>query len=86
MHKIIVETHLGWELVQKPKEKLTVQEQRVLIGICEQLTNHEIARRLLVSEHTVKNHRKHLKKKLNIDHTAGLIVYAIKEGLFKVLY
>lgn len=84
LHEVISETHGAWSLVNQEVQTLTKAEEQVLIEVCKQQSSREIAEKLFLSEHTIKNHRKHIKQKLNINHTAGLIVYAIKTGLFVV--
>ncbi len=63
---------------------LTGREREVLQLIAEGHTNREIARLLKLSVKTVDVHRAHLKEKLQIHDTAGLIKYAIRKGLIKL--
>jgi DNA-binding NarL/FixJ family response regulator len=84
LHKVISRNQGIWSLVNQEEQTLTKAEEQVLKEVCKQQSSREIAEKLFLSEHTVKNHRKHIKQKLNINHTAGLIVYAIKTGLFVV--
>jgi two-component system nitrate/nitrite response regulator NarL len=63
-----------WELVETSGVELTAQEQKVLLGICEQQANADIAKADGVSVHTIKTHRKNLKSKLKIQHNAGLVI------------
>ena len=51
---------------QQPRPTLTPQEQRVFHLIGNGKTNHEIARILGISEHTVKIHRKRIAQKLDL--------------------
>jgi DNA-binding NarL/FixJ family response regulator len=60
---------------------LTAREKEVLKLIAEGKKNKEIAELLFISIHTVHNHRKNIKRKLNIDKNAELIAYAIQQGL-----
>ena len=48
---------------------LTEQEMRMAALIKKGLTNKKIARMLFISEHTVKTHRKNIRKKLKIQNT-----------------
>ncbi len=61
--------------------QLTAREQEILNLICQQKTAQEIAEQLFITKRTVEGHKNNLLSKLGIKNTAGLIVYAIKEGL-----
>ncbi len=67
------------ELVQ-----LSQREKEVLFEICEQKTNKEIAEKLFISVRTVEGHRNNLISKTQSKNTAGIIVYAIENGFYKV--
>jgi two-component system nitrate/nitrite response regulator NarL len=60
---------------------LTTREREVLVLIAEGLTNPQIAEKLFVSPHTVDSHRKNLLTKFEVNNTAGLIKWAVKNGL-----
>lgn len=69
----------------KPKNThLTKREVEVLKIICNDKTSKEIGNELKISSRTVENHRKNLLKKTNSMGTAGLVIYAIKNELFKI--
>jgi DNA-binding NarL/FixJ family response regulator len=61
---------------------ITSREMEVLTGICLQLCAKEIGIKYFISEHTVNNHRSSIMKKLKIDNTVGLVLYAVKNGIF----
>jgi len=63
---------------------LTSREKEVLQYICRELTNAEIATKLFISPRTVEGHRNSLLIKAGCRNTAGLVVFAIKNGLFEV--
>jgi DNA-binding NarL/FixJ family response regulator len=85
LHDVIAhEPIAGWTLVDQQTEALSLMEEKVLKGICEQTSNKEIAEKLFLSEETVKTHRRNIKRKLKITHTAGLIIYAIKTGKYLI--
>ena len=45
------------------------------------MTNKKIAANLLISIHTVENHRAHLSEKLGSKNVASLVQFAIEKGL-----
>ncbi len=61
--------------------ELTEREKDVLKLIAQEFTTHEIADKLFISFHTVETHRKNLIGKLNVKNIAGLVKYAIQQGL-----
>ena len=72
----------------KPKEKkegipLSKRELEVLQLIAEEFTNPEIAEKLFISIRTVDTHRRNLIEKLAVKNTAGLVKYAIRNGIIE---
>lgn len=62
---------------------LSKREQEVLTLIADEYTAVEIADQLFISQHTVNSHKKNLLSKLGVKNTAGLIKYALLNGLIK---
>lgn len=62
---------------------LSKREVGVLKEVASGLSNKQIARRLGISEKTVRNHLSHIYAKLNISDRAQLMLWAIKKGLAK---
>jgi DNA-binding NarL/FixJ family response regulator len=60
---------------------LTRREVEVVQLVAEGLTNGQIARRLVLSEATVKTHLNHVLSKLDVDGRPGLVAWAWREGL-----
>ena len=60
---------------------LTEREQEVLELLAEDLSNEEIAERLVISKHTVARHRENLMRKLGLHSRSELVKYAIRNGL-----
>lgn len=60
---------------------LTKREMEVLRLITEGMTNAEIARKLYISEKTVKNHVSRILRKLNVEDRTQAAVFAIKNDL-----
>lgn len=63
---------------------LSGQERKVLQLVAEGRTNKEMAELLKISVHTVHVHRTSLMAKLDLHNRAGLIRYALREGLAKL--
>jgi DNA-binding NarL/FixJ family response regulator len=64
-----------------PKDTITSRELEVLQLIARQKTTKEIAEELYLSPKTVEAHKSNLFSKTGVKNVAGLIMYAIKEGL-----
>lgn len=60
---------------------LTPRQRDILRLIAEGLTTQAIANRLQISVKTVEGHRTQLMERLNIHDVAGLVRFAIREGL-----
>lgn len=67
-----------------PAGPLTVRQREVLQLIAAGLSSKEIARRLDIALKTVDTHRTQLMKALDIHEVAGLVRYALREGLISV--
>jgi DNA-binding NarL/FixJ family response regulator len=65
---------------------LTDRELLILKMICNELTNAEIAEKLFISSRTVDGHRTNLLGKIGCKNTAGLVIFAIKYGVFEVQF
>lgn len=66
-------------------EGLTVTEREIEIikFIAEGLSNKQIADKLSLSTHTVNTHRKNIMNKLEVNNTAGIVMYAVKNQLLE---
>ena len=69
------------KLLRKRNADLTSRELEVIQLVAEGFANKQIADELAISVKTVEKHRQQLKKKLNIQDTAGLTRYAISAGI-----
>lgn len=63
------------------RPQLTNRETEILGYIAQSLTSREIADKLDLSVRTVNTHRANLMQKLNIHDTAGLVRFAIQNGI-----
>lgn len=66
------------------KPGYTEKEKAIIRLICEEFSNKEIAARLGISMRTVEGHRERIQEKMKVRNTAGIVVNAIREGIFKV--
>jgi DNA-binding NarL/FixJ family response regulator len=62
-------------------EKITPREFEILNLITREFTNDDIANKLDISKRTVEAHRKNMIYKFGLRNTAGLVHYAVKNGL-----
>jgi two-component system nitrate/nitrite response regulator NarL len=60
---------------------LTSREQEITAYVAQGDNNRVIAEKLLISEHTVKNHMKNILVKLALENRVQLTAFAIKHGL-----
>lgn len=60
---------------------LSRREKEILKHIAEEYTTPEIADKLCISQNTVNTHRKNLISKLGVKSVAGLVKYAMNNGL-----
>jgi DNA-binding NarL/FixJ family response regulator len=63
--------------------ELTDREKLILQLICKELTNSEIAEKLQLSTRTVDGHRNNILAKTGCRNTAGLVLYAVNNGIFE---
>lgn len=58
--------------------QLSKRELQIIQYIAEGYTNSQIAAIIYLSNHTVNTHRKNIMKKLGVNNTAGIVMYAVK--------
>lgn len=67
--------------VAEIRDSLTPRELQIVKLIAEGASNKETASALFISEHTVRKHREHINRKLDIKSPTALASFAIKAGL-----
>ncbi|MCG2613952.1 response regulator transcription factor [Terrimonas sp. NA20] len=65
---------------QKAKLEFSDREKQIITYICEGVTSKEIAENIFLSVRTVEGLRMKIMEKMNAKNTAGIIIYAIKNG------
>ena len=60
---------------------ITEREIEIIRLVAEGLSNKEVAEKLFLSTHTVTTHRKNIMSKLQVNNTAGLVLYAVRNDL-----
>lgn len=66
-----------------PAKPLSRREAQVIVLICDGRTTKQIASILNIGVKTAESHRTRLMQKLDIHSTAGLVRYAIRQGLIE---
>ena len=69
---------------QVPTPRLTERELEVLKLVAHGLNNREIAKRLFISENTVKNHVRNILEKLQLHSRMEAVMYAVREKLVEL--
>lgn len=64
----------------KVKTEFTDREKEIIGYICDGITNKEIGEKIFLSVRTVEGIRLKIMEKMNVKNTAGIIIYAIKNG------
>ena len=72
------------ESMVNSRASLTKREKEILLLICDQLSNSEMASKLGIGIRTVEGHRARILKKTKAKNTAGIIIYAIRQKFFKI--
>ena len=69
---------------QSLRPKFTDRETEVIHLICKEYSNTEISDELCLSIRTIEGYRKKIQEKMMVRNTAGIVVYAIKNGIYKL--
>ncbi|MBQ9174562.1 MAG: response regulator transcription factor [Bacteroidales bacterium] len=66
------------------KEQFTERENEIIALCSEGLTAKEIAERMYINVATVNTHKNNIFKKLGINNSVELVIYAMKNGIIKL--
>ncbi|TGV01447.1 response regulator transcription factor [Flavivirga rizhaonensis] len=66
------------------KIQLKDREIEFIIHTCSEMTYKEIAEKMFLSPKTIDGYRDNLFQKLNVKNRIGLVLYAIKNGIYKL--
>lgn len=84
----VIQDNIGFESTKIKsdfdRDFFTSREQEVLQLVCEQLSAPEIADKLFISPRTVEGHRNTLMIKTGSKNIAGLVVYALQNGIVEI--
>src|SRR5216110_134498 len=72
------------ERPQMPAPRLTDREMEVLKLVAQGLNNRDIAKKLYISENTVKNHIRNILEKLHLHSRMEAVVYAVREKMIEI--
>ncbi|HET6227771.1 MAG TPA: response regulator transcription factor [Bacteroidia bacterium] len=78
---IILEKHFTNKDGHCEPSELSKRETEIVQLIAQGFTGKQIADKLFLSHHTISTHRKNILKKLHINSTSELILYAIRLGI-----
>lgn len=65
------------------KPLFTEKELQIIRMICDGMANKQIAGKLKLSNRTIEGHRERIQEKMKTKNTAGIVVYAIRAGIYK---
>jgi DNA-binding NarL/FixJ family response regulator len=71
-------------LKRNEMEQLSPKELEIIYLICQEYASKEIAPLTNLSEHTVTSYRKSIMEKTGSRNLAGIVIYAIRNGIYKV--
>lgn len=85
--KVLQKSFVSGEAIRKTQfndTPLSEREKEILQLICEQMKTSEIAEKLFISTRTVDGHRNNLLLKTESKNIAGLVLYAIDKGIYRI--
>jgi DNA-binding NarL/FixJ family response regulator len=69
---------------REARVEMSQKEIDVILSICEEMTNKEIADRLNLSIRTIEGYRDKIQEKIGARNSAGIVIYAIRNGIYTV--
>lgn len=64
--------------------EFTEKEMEVIQMICQEFSSKEIAAKMFLSTRTIEGYREKIQEKMDVKNVVGIVVYAIKNELFKI--
>jgi DNA-binding CsgD family transcriptional regulator len=80
---VVYAKHLIYNTPKSEKDS-HLTERGIIKLLCQQLSANEIAKKLFISEKTVKNHCYRIITKLETDNVIGIILFAIRKQIFTI--
>ncbi len=68
----------------RPQVHFSEREAMVIKLICQEKNNSEISKEMFVSARTIEGYRRRIMNKMSVKGTAGIALYAIKNGIVKI--
>lgn len=69
---------------EKKKVEFNEREMEVITLMCQELSNKEIADKMDLSIRTIEGYRERIFEKTGARNIAGVVIYAIKNGLYRI--
>jgi DNA-binding NarL/FixJ family response regulator len=82
--KHFLNTQNNTDALQFKKSMLSSREKEIIQLIAQELTTEEIAKKLIISKHTIEAHRKNIFFKLQVNNIAGLVNMAVRLGVIEL--
>lgn len=80
--QFLLDYHYGDDEKNEKSEVLSEREYEVLVLTVQEYSSREIGERLFISAKTVDTYRQRLMQKLELNHRADLVQYALRHGIF----
>jgi len=79
--EVYVSSKLQRGVTREPQQRITLRQRQILSLIAGGMTSRQIGETLRIHVKTVESHRMHLMRRLDIHDVAGLVRYAVRQGL-----
>lgn len=84
MIKLMAHSRFNPKKPQQPKVTFSAKEIEVITLICQQYANKEISEKMNFSIRTIEGYRLRIQEKMMVKNSAGIVIYAIKNGIFQI--